>query len=316
MRTAVDLALEWCTIQGQGSRQQFELVVSDLLPGRANAVLRGLELVGHIEVDWERTGQWSVNPPVLALPEGSGGNAVLVGGRNLATLNAITALKASHRIESFTVIPGGGAHASTWFVGVRSIDQLEEAAAAIGATVTIDPATFLMERFIDLDQILSAHRREYVPSGFRAKQLNAHTLRFEPIDVKYANWPAGCFEQLSNGRLRYIFVNDHDDRYVCDRWVATHAEIRRQRRAHIDVPQVLRWDKLTQRMAVLARAQLPTYWARAAALCSGLPPRRVERGQWTDIYEGVRLVMYGKFCRALEIQLASTDLTEYDEEQP
>jgi hypothetical protein len=315
MRTAADLALEWCTILGQGSRPQFDQAVSDLLPGRANAVLSALEVAGHLEVDWERTGRWSVNPPVLALPEGSGGNACLVGGRTEGTFNALIELHASLRVESFTVVPGGPTHASTWFVGVRSLDQLEEAAAVVGATVTIDPAAFLMERFLDLDQILSAHRTEYVPSGFRAKQLNVHEMRYEPIDVKYANWPAGCFEQLSNGRRKYIFVDDEDERHVCDRWIATHAEIRRQRRAGRRVPEILWWDMSTERMAVLATAQLPTYWARAAALCSGLSPRRVERARWTDIYEGVRLLMYGRFCKALELQPISTDLSEYDEEQ-
>src|SRR5207302_5937165 len=179
-----------------------------------------------------------------------------------------------------------------------------------------DPGSLVMERFADLDHILSAHRTEYVPSGFRAKQLNVRTMRYEPVDVKYANWQPGCFEQLSNGRRKYIFVDDNDDRHVCDRWTATHAEMRRQRRAGRRVPDVLRWDMSRERMAVVALAQLPTYWGRAAALCSGLPPRRVEGAQWTDIYEGVRPLMYGRFCRALDIPPVTADLGDYDEEQP
>lgn len=315
-RTAVDLALEWCTIVGEGSRAQFEAAVADLFPGRANAVLSGLEMMGHIEVDWESTGRWSVNPPVLALPQGSGGNACLIGGRNEATLATLSQLQAAHRIESLSAVPGGPTHASTWFVGVGSVDQLEEAAAAIGGAVTVDPARLLMERFTDLDQILSAHRTEYVPSGFRAKQLNLRSMRFEPIDVRYANWPPGCFEQLSQGRRKYIFVNDDDDRHVCDRWVATHAEIRRQRNAGRRVPEVLCWDMASERMAVLSTAQLPTHWSRAAALCTGLPPRRITDPPWTDVYEGVRIVMYAKFCRALDIERFPTDLSEYSQERP
>lgn len=315
-RTAVDLALEWCTIVGEGSRAQFEAAVTDIFPGRANAVLSGLELAGHIEVDWESSGRWSVNPPVLALPEGSGGNACLIGGRNEATLTTLTQLQAARRVESLSAVPGGPTHASTWFVGVRSVDQLEEAAAAIGGAVTVDPARFLMERFSDLDQILSAHRTEYVPSGFRAKQLNLRSMRFEPIDVRYANWPPGCFEQLSQGRRKYIFVNDDDDRHVCDRWVATHAEIRRQRNKGCPVPDVLRWDKSSERMAVLSTAQLPIHWSRAAALCTGLPPRRIRVAPWTDVYEGVRPVMYNRFCGALGIRPLHTDLSEYSQERP
>jgi hypothetical protein len=139
-------------------------------------------------------------------------------------------------------------------------------------------------------------------------------MRYEPIDVKYARWPAGCFEQLSNGRRKYIFVDDDDRRHVCDRWVATHAEIRRQRRLGRSVPEALSWDEATGRMAVLASAQLPTQWARAAALCSGLAPRRVTEQRWYDIYEGVPLTMFGRFTKSLGISLTSTDLSGFDSE--
>jgi hypothetical protein len=217
-------------------------------------------------------------------------------------------------IDSFTIISGGGSHASSWFIGCHSLGQLIDAARSIGATVAIDPAHLLMDLFKDLDEALSASETEYVPSGFSAKQLNAQTLRYEPIDVKYARWPSGCFEQLSNGRRKYIFVDDHNRRHVCDRWVATHAEIRRQRRIGRPVPEAVSWDRSTGRMVVLANAQLPTQWARAAAFCAGVAPRRVTGQRWYDVYQGVPLTMFGRFTNALEIPLASTDLSGFDPE--
>jgi hypothetical protein len=313
--TSADLVLEWCTLKGTGSRETFERAVGELLPVEANTLLSGLEVAGHLEVDWEHTDRWSVNPPVLALPAGGGGNAYLVGGRNVAMIDVLRDLQANGPVASLTQLQHSTAHASSWFVGARTMDDLQLVAAEIAATVVVDPAMLLMKRFPDLDQILSARRTEYSPSGFRAKQLNVQRMRYEPVDVKYAQWPPGCFEQLANGRRKYIFVDDDDNRYVCDRWVATHAEIRRQRRLGRLVPQVLGWDKETERMAVLSSAQLPTHWARAAAFCSGLPPRRAKSTPWVDIYEGVRLLTYGRFCTALAIQLMNTDLSNYDRER-
>lgn len=312
-RSQADLVLEWCTLQGSGSREQLERAIVGQPGSRRGAILSGLEIAGHVEVDWERTGRWSVNPPVLALPEGSGGNAHWVGGRNEATLDLIEQLERDGAIESFVIVEGVHDRASSWFVGVSSLEQLESAATALGATVAIDPATLLMDTFVDLDQALSARRTDYTPSGFQAKRLDVQSMRYEPVDVKYARWPAGCFEQLSMGRRKYIFVDDDDTRYVCDRWVATHAELRRRRRAGEPVPTAIHWDRRSERLAVLASAQLPTAWTRAAALCSGLAPRRVEHRDWVDIFEGVRARMYGRFCKALEITPHDTDLSSYDQ---
>lgn len=313
MSAAADLVLEWCSVVGRGSRQQFEIAVSGLIDdGSPSALLSGLEVAGHVEVDWERSGRWSVNPPVLALPEGSGGNACLVGGRNQGTRVEVENLLQRGLIDSFSIVPNGRGHASSWFIGCRSFGRLIDAAELIGATVAVAPARFLMDLFKDLDETLSASETEYVPSGFGAKKLNVQTMRYEAIDVKYARWPAGCFEQLSNGRRKYIFVDDGDRRHVCDRWVATHAEIRRQRRLGEPVPSALSWDQNTDRMAVLASAQLPTQWARAAVLCSGLAPRRVTEQRWYDVYEGVPPTMFGRFTKSLEIPPTSCDLSGFD----
>lgn len=314
MSSAADLILEWCSVVGEGSRQQFETAASGVTHEGASGLLSGLEIAGHIEVDWERTGRWSVNPLVVALPPGSGGNAFLVGARNRGTKAEIEDLQTRGVIDSFRIIPDSETHAAAWFIGCHSLSQLIDAARRIGGTVVVDPARLLMDLFCDLDDTLRESESEYVPSGFGARQLNVQTLRYEPIEVKYARWPAGCFEQLSLGRRKYIFVDDDDRRHVCDRWVATHAEIRRQRRLSRPVPDALSWDQTTGRMAVRASAQLPTQWARAATLCAGVAPRRITGQRWYDVYEGVPVTMFGRFTRSLEIALTSTDLSGLDPE--
>jgi hypothetical protein len=313
MRNEVDLLLEWCSIRGSGSREQFARAATGMVPGSSDRVLARLELMGHIEVDWDRTGRWSVNPTVLALPEGSGGNAFVSGARNEGTLRTLELLRDSEGI-SLTIVPCDVMGPSTWFVGAPTVDRLEAVAGRLGGSVIVEPALELMNRWPSLDQVLEGARANFVPSGFGARRLNVRNLTFEPVDVKYANWPAGCFEQLSSGRRKYIFVDDDDVRYVCDRWVATHAEIRRQASADPALPSVVLWDKATNRLAVRSTAQLPTMWARAAALCSGIVPRRVEGQQWWDIYEGIELHMFGAFAKALDLKRISSDLSDLDKE--
>lgn len=307
----VDRLLAWCSIVGGGSRQQFDRAsadhVRDLHPNR---VLSAFEVMGHLEVDWERTGSWSVNPPVLALIEGSGGNACVVGARNDATWRALKEAQADGLIATLTSVANDAPYPSSWFVGTRSAIDLSRCAQAIGGLAVFDPAQDYMTEFVGLDAILESSRREFVPSGFRARQLDVRTLRFRHIDVQYARWPAGCFEQLSQGRNKYLFVDDNDSRFVTDRWVATHAELRRVRRAGGWTPDVIRWDQTSLNMACLAGAQLPTHWSRAAIFCSGLPPTRIQTEPWCDLYQGVRATMYGRFCKALEIKPRRDDLSE------
>ena len=314
MTGSADVVLEWCSVIGNGSRAAFERATAGLGIDEPARLLGGLELAGHIEVDWERTGRWSVNPPSLALPAGSGGNAALIGARNGGTRARIDELISHGIVDSFNAVAGSAHHASTWFVGCASLDKLSDAAVALGANVAVHPGPLLMDLFSDLDQALASSESEFTPSGFQARRLNVETLRFEPVDVKYARWPAGCFAQLSMGRQKYIYVDGDDRRYVCDRWIATHAEIRRQRRQGRSVPEVLWWDGRTRRMAVVSSAQLPTPWARAAILCSGLAPRRVETDPWRDVYEGVPATMYRRFAEALELAKESTDLGHLDPE--
>jgi len=227
-------------------------------------------------------------------------------------LNELGRLRDIGAVEGFACVAGDDFHATSLFVAAKSIDALNAVATQIGATVSIEPARLMLECYRDLDQLLADRRTDYVPSGFGAKQLDTSTLQYQSVDVKYANWPPGCFQQRSNGRLKYIFVDDDDSRYVCDRWVATHAEIRRRRRRGEYVPEVLRWDDDRERMIVRSSAQMPLPWARAAAFCSGLSPRR-QRGEiWWDVFEGIPLHMYLHFKNALEIPASREDLSAFD----
>ena len=270
--------------------------------------------MGHIDVDWDRSGRWAVIPPTLALIEGSGGNAVLLGARTGGTWQRLVELRRRGVVKDLMAVASSDAYPSTWFVGVASGDDLDSTAAELGGTAVTEPVWWALNHFADLRAIVESARARFVPSGFQAKTFDAPRLRFVDAEVTKDDWPPGCFEQRSQGKHRYIFVNDNGERHILDRWVAVHAELDRCRRRGVAVPDVLTWDRRSQRMANLAGAQLPVQWARAAILCTGLPPHRATQASWTDIYEGVKVTLWKGFCEALAIPLVGEDLSRFDEE--
>ena len=313
----IDRLVEWCSVVGDGSRVQFDRACKNILdpdekPGK---LLKNLEVMGHVEVDWPGGGRWAANPPALALAEGSGGNSVLVGGRTSGTWTTLAGLVEEGDAESLESVAKEPGFPSTWYVGISSTAMLTGIALRLGAVAITSPAEVYLDHFLDLDDLLEVSKTEFPHSGFRAEQLDARTLRYSPVDVTRGNWPPGGFSQRSAGRPHYFFVDDTQTVHLLDRWATTHAELRRQISRGNPVPEVLQYDLSRERMAVRADAQLPAQWARAAMICTGMPPRRFKQSQpWKDIYEGVSPLLYKKICDFLgrEDLIRSSDLSKFD----
>lgn len=308
-----DLLLEWCSLGGTGTRGSFDQACRSVIGelARPSRILHELELSGHVEVDWVDTGRWWVAPPVLSFVEGSGGNAVLVGARSPETTSALKRLDAAGAIQGLTLVPQGDRSPTAIFVGVSCTAELAVAARAIGAIAKTTVRREYKDALISLQAVVAAGAREYTSSGIQAKRLNVATLCFEPSEVRFGNWTPGCYEQLSYGMRRYLYVDDRGGLHNVDRWIAVHAEINRVRGSSVDVPNPLSWSPESQSLFCDARAQLPTMWARAAVMCTGLLPiRHVDRadGHQVDEYRGVLGTTYDRIRRTLgyEIQRAPT----------
>lgn len=312
----MDQLVEWCSVLGSGTRPQFESACDGLIgpDDPTSQVLSRLELMGYIDVDWERSGRWSVTPTALALVEGSGGHAVLSGGRTAGTWRVLKSMCHEGVVVALKAVQGDPAYPSSWFVGVRTGGDLRAVAKALNAAVSDSAASSQLGYYAGLAEILAESTTRFVPSGFQAKRFDPLRLRFVDVDVSRDAWPAGCFEQRSRGRNRYLFVDDAGTRHVLDRWVAIHSELHRTRSVGIAVPPVLEWDSATERMANLAAARLPIQWARTAVLCTGLAPWRSTSGPWTDIYDGVKATVFNRICDALAIPPSREDLSRFDRE--
>jgi hypothetical protein len=310
-----DLILEWCSLKGGGGRHSFEAACRSVLGplARPSQLLHELELSGHIEVDWVHSGHWWVAPPVLGFVEGAGGNAVLLGARSPKTMSLLNRLQEVGDIRALTLVPQGPASPTAVFVGVSSIAALAAAGRAIGAEPKTTVRLEYKDALVPLEAAVAAGTSEYTSSGIQAKRLNVATLRFEPCEVRFGKWMPGCYEQMSYGLRRYLYVDDEGGLHNVDRWIAVHAEINRAKGQVIGAPNPLSWSLESQSLFCDARAQLPTMWARAAVMCTGLLPiRHVDSadGHYVDEYRGVLGTTYNRIRLTLGYETQRAFTTE------
>lgn len=310
-----DLILEWCSLKGTGTRGSFDQACRSILGESpvSSQLLHELEISGHMEVDWVDSGRWWVAPPMLSFVEGSGGNAVLVGARSPETITVLKRLAAAGDIQALTIVPQGHKSPTAVFVGVSSIADLVAAGQAIGATAKTTVRLEYKDALVSLETAIAAGASEYTSSGIQAKRLNVATLRFEPSEVRFGYWLPGCYEQMSYGMRRYLYVDDQRRLHNVDRWIAVHAEIKRTGGSSIGAPNPLSWSPETQSLFCDARAQLPTMWARASVMCTGLlPMRHADRdaGHHVDEYRGVLATTYNRIRLTLGYGTQRASTTE------
>ena len=310
-----DLILEWCSLKGTGTRGSFEQACHSVLgpSARPSQLLHELELSGHVEVDWVDSGRWWVAPTVLSFVEGSGGNAVLLGAKSPETMSVLKQLEANGDIRALTVVPQGGGSPTAIFIGVSSIAELVAAGQAIGATTKTTVRLEYKDALVSLETAVAAGTSEYTSSGIQAKRLNVAALRFEPREVRFGYWTPGCYEQMSYGMRRYLYVDDEGGLHNVDRWIAVHAEINRTMGLASDAPNPLSWSPESLSLFCDARAQLPTMWARAAVMCTGLLPiRHVDGagGHYVDEYRGVLGTTYNRIRLTLGYGTQRASMTE------
>ncbi|MGO9333368.1 MAG: hypothetical protein ACLQCU_04810 [Acidimicrobiales bacterium] len=226
---------------------------------------------------------------------------MLVGARNRSMVAELERLRDVGDIRSLSFVPQGDRSPTAIFVGVGSMSGLRTAAERIGASPRANVRLEYKDALVPLDKVLAAALSEYTSSGIQALRLNVTTLRFEPCEVRFGNWVPGCFEQMSYGIHKFLFVDDARRLHNTDRWVAVHAELNRISRAGGPARNPLAWSPESQSLFCDARAQLPSMWARAAVMCTGLLPiRRSEGdGHFVDEFRGVHDTTYRRIAQTL-----------------
>ena len=306
----MDVLLEWCSARQRGTRASFREAhawcTGDDRPRAANAAMHTLEVLGHIEVDWIGGGDWAINPPVLALMRGGGGNAVAVGARSSLLRQRLSA----DRRVVFQAIDQGVGPAS-WYVGSLSGSALGEVASSLAMTLEVDVAMRYVETFVPLDRLVDAGRQDFSPGGTEVNRFSSEMMRFEPFAWQRNSWPVGAYEHRGAGPNVYVLRLTDSSCSVVDRRIAVHHELRRLRAATGEQRFVpLDWDPLEEALSCDRRTPLPLPQARAAILATGRLPRAhtltstLPQGSWSvDVYSGVHILTYKAIADALDIPL-------------
>ena len=276
-----DLVLRWCSEQVTGSLRDFHSAchAAGLPAPRARALLRELQVLGHLEVDWERM-RWGVAPAVLVvLPEG-GGHAVLCGARPALLERRLREMHedpddavqtAGQHLFLAEETPHDWAPRSLYFCVADNGDGLERGLGRLGVHLQRHGAEALALLGPGLDTEEGPGQRRSVVPGEDCERL-VRTPRGRTWSDSASDDAEGSYRYTRHGRRVYA-VRRADAWYECEPawcwWWAEHLE---------RGPTSLRLFPGSRRLEVRADLPLPLLLARSAVLASGQLPQDHEDG--------------------------------------
>ncbi|GAA1028166.1 hypothetical protein GCM10009557_12230 [Virgisporangium ochraceum] len=309
-----DELLLWCSETGSGRLRGFRDTY-DWLAHRGDpppvswaTALANLQLLGHVEVDWD-TGHWAVAPTTLAMMSNAGGLALIVGAHPRWLLSRLDHLDCD---PDPALVDLAG---SVYFhdrvpqrsgPSVRYVAIAEEAAARrlcdrLGISFGAWVADHMADMLPTLPQLLRQRPSLVGPAGVEPRRLQP-----DPTTGRLGWYPCeddsgdGAYEYKRYGVPRYVFRRlGHG--FVADKRAVVYAELARLRR------HVIRFDPARRELVVPSRMQLPLPHGRCAVFKSGLLPRPsadLEIGGPRRSVESVRYANIDEpFARALAASL-------------
>ncbi|HEY8503281.1 MAG TPA: hypothetical protein VIL46_01780 [Gemmataceae bacterium] len=306
MMSIGDLLLRWAGELGGGRVRDLRAGILRTARSRgiqvhqeaADRWIRQVSALGHLDVDWRR-GRWSVAPPTLTRLPCSDGLALFTGRRTAADERAMETAEKEwavvHRVHS-DVPEGDIPLPDSLLVQYDTAEELAENASAMGFAFT--PCAALQ---------VFALLPELAPEGEAAPPApgNAHTI--ERYDLK-----KGCYEPAPSYHEEglYRWRGADYSRLVQirrgGRWQSTEHEYgvylelaRLGRSAMRWRPEAVPGREVVGSLFVDLVAPLPPLHARAAVLCTGLPPHVSEAAR-TVRYDNVPQAAAERLARSLQ----------------
>ena len=276
-----DELLLWCSERGAGSLDAFRDTYAWLEKGMQEGpapdwriALYNLQVLGHVEVDWEAR-VWSVTPPVLTTMPNSGGHALLVGQRPLWLMQRLERLHEDSSSDLVTlaqsVVPipplRQADGPSVRMVKLADPEDCRALCEALGIAFEDRAADQLALRLPRFQEMLTERGVQRGPGGIEPQKMSEGGSDIW-TDVE------GHGEPPLHGAYRYQRYNTHRYIYwlgmkgfIADKRTVVYAELARTKR------WVLRYNALRRELYAPKRMQLPHLHARAAVLRSGLLPQ-------------------------------------------
>ncbi|GHA67201.1 hypothetical protein GCM10010372_78540 [Streptomyces tauricus] len=276
-----DELLLWCSERGAGSLDAFQDTYTWLGKGKQESstldwriALYNLQILSHVEVDWEAR-IWGVTPPVLTTLPNSGGHALLVGQRPLWLIQRLERLHEdpdpgiAALAQSVVALPP---HRQADGPSVRMVtladpEECRALCEALGIAFEDRAADQLVPRLPRFQEMLTERGVQRGPGGIEPQKMSEGGGDLW-TDVE------GHGEPPLHGAYRYQRYNTHRYIYwigmsgfIADKRTVVYAELARAER------WVLRYSPLQRELYAPKRMQLPHLHARAAVLRSGLLPQ-------------------------------------------
>ena len=276
----LDLLLRWMSLRGVGSWKGFkdacEWLLGDERHTTPASMMRTLESLGHVEMDWSR-GHWTIAPTVLVALPGAGIHAVLAGRRGPQIEMLLDELDDGGLDVVVERSPQADAPTAV-FIGAAAWQDLVEAARQLGVPFaarfaqTAAPTLGPIARPSDLDH-------HSLPAG--SEWFDTAALRWRRDDE-----PALGLRRYQEFGTYRCFWNDGRG------WGATGMDEGRFLELHRQLRNVLvyRRDGANGRLEVPRATPLPWFHSRVVTLCSGLTPA------WDDGHVGFDNVPYEVAC--------------------
>jgi len=294
---SVDLLLEWASEVAEGSWQQLrdahEWIATAYPLSSASwrptpgMTARRLTTLGHLEIDWQH-GRWAVAPPLLTILPSAGAHALLTGARTRALTDeladatdddpALFVTRCSQRLAPTAIL-----------IACKDETHIESLAEMMGIGYEFSVSDRLSALLPSLDSYLALASTTPAPSGYGVEQLNLQSLRW--ADAESDRSPGLC-RYDHYGRPTYRLVTE-DETYNVDWAIGAWSALSRWGENKLQY----RRDAVNGTLIAPVGAPLPTLHARAAALCSGLAPGRINGADW---YRNVPRHVAERIARALD----------------
>jgi hypothetical protein len=286
--SAAERLLHWAAERGSGTIGEMTAAHAWAVGGDADGyrVVRHMVALGQVEVDWSK-GTWGALHPAITLLPDAAGHGLVVGARTARMTRALV-----DGIDAPDVIvqpvfqrDAPDAH----FVAADSERALRRLAEDLGMPFVHSVTERLASVLPSLDAMLAPLRTPPIACHYGLERYDLD-YGWEVADEDRA---PGLYRYELSGPRAHHFVDDADVRYRVDLAVGTWAEARRQQRGDF-----LIWgpDGVNGTLDAPLWLPLPALHARAAALCTGLAPKRAASGG----------LLYANVPRRLAARIAET----------
>lgn len=272
-----DKLLGWMSERGEGSFNHYRETFSWLTgkTSRWHSSLRNMDILGHLEVDWQRN-RWEVAPSAIITGEAAPGTAFLTGARPRWLLNKLVEVLPGPFGGVLRTVPQNGGP-SVLILECGDEQALTNLARRLEVEFVPRAADKVLRVLPRLSAVVRLKRQDDLPGGAWPQPMGCDLSRFDPFDDVGSNDgnAPNSYCCKPHSYPRYFFRYDDSMVFESGRGEVVYLELARR------AESVLVWDGCAYELQVPLACRLPQLYERAVVLRGGrLPLFDGRQGIW------------------------------------